>query len=196
MTPKNGVGNGIGASILVSTKAQSPATHTSTLKVAPTKVVYKSSTTASGVLKAGSAGVSGQTVTVWRFVAGAWAKVGSATTAANGTWSLTFKPVVSSSLQATASGFPTATATVTVALKVNAKAKSHAVKIKVVPTVAGGKVVLQKWTHGNWKKVTKTTLSASSKAKFNGLSKGKYRVVAKKAPGFAKGTSATVKVKG
>ena len=39
------------------------------------------------------------------------------------------------------------------------------------------------------------TRSATSKVKFNGLSKGKYRVVAKKAPGFVKGTSATVHVK-
>lgn len=172
-----------------------PAAKSSTLTVSPTTVVYKSSATASGVLKADATGVHGQTVTVWRFAAGAWAKVGTATTAANGAWSLTFAPVVSSSLQATAPGFPTATAKVTVALKVKAKAKPHAVKVKVSPKVPGGKVVLQKWTKGTWKKAGKAVLSASSKAKFKDLAKGKYRVVAKKAPGFAKGASATVKVK-
>lgn len=80
-------------------------------------------------------------------------------------------------------------------LRVKAKAKHHRIKVKVLPRLKYHKVVLFKVAKQGTTKVTAARTNAKSKAVFRHLSKGRYVVIAKPAPGYVAGTSSVVKVR-
>lgn len=172
-----------------------PPTRTSTMSATPHKVTYGTRVTVAGVLRASGAGAGGQAVTIARKAGTGWVQAGTATTGADGSWSTQVVVPQATTLRATAAGYPTATTAVKVRLRVKAKPKPHALKVKVSPTQPGDKVRLYKVTGNDATRVAVAHLDSRSKVKFRDLRKGRYQAVAKRAHGYAKGTSEVVKVR-
>ena len=185
---------GWAGSLLTTTPTPGPVVHAATL-TSPRTVVYGAKASVRGRLTSNGVGAPATTVTLWKLDTGRWVKVGTAITAADGTWTRAFTPNRTVAVRATATGFPTGIGTVIVASKVTVKTKSLTASVRVSPNLAGTIAALQKHSGSTWVTVARAKLSSKSTATFVAKSKGYYRVVVHAARDIAQGTSATVILK-
>jgi hypothetical protein len=180
--------------ILVTTAA--PDTHAATLTVTPGTTVYGRTVVLSGVLKTNGTGAAAQRVTVALKVGARWSTLGRVTTAANGTWRLAVRATFpTSTLRATAVGFPTAVAGVRVASNPVVTVRSRTVRTTVSPVLTGRPVLLQVRSGGTWRTVVTAVLRPGSTRTFTAPRGGLYRVVVPATNGYLTGVSAAFQVR-
>jgi plastocyanin len=133
-----------------------------TLTAAPTTVAYGHSATLSGVV---SSGAAGETVTLDAMECGktTFAKVGTATSAANGAWTSTTKPVINTVYRASWKNTKSAQLTEKVSPVVTLKrvrTGRFSTSVTAAQTFVGKYVVVQRYVRARraWKTVKRVTL--------------------------------------
>jgi plastocyanin len=133
-----------------------------TLTAAPTTVAYGHSATLSGVV---SSGAAGETVSVEAMECGktTFAKVGTATSAANGAWTSTTKPVINTVYRASWKNTKSAQLTEKVSPVVTLKrvrTGRFSTSVTAAQTFVGKYVVVQRYVRARraWKTVKRVTL--------------------------------------
>jgi hypothetical protein len=169
---------------------------TATIAMSPSTTIFGSVVIVSGVLKADGVGVGSQLVTVSRKAGTRWITMGTARTAANGTWRLPVRTsFTTSAFRAVAVSFPTTLGTMRVASKVTVLVSQRTLRTFVAPALTGHLVYLQVRVGGVWKNVTHTLLSVGSRTTFTARSAGVYRVIVPSTEGYMHGISATFTVR-